>query len=344
MCRPDGMVFDDGVTSRLADDRFHMTTTTGNAAAVLDHLEEWLQTEWPDLRVRCTSVTEQWSTVAVVGPRARDVVAAARPGPRRRQRGLPVHDLARRGHRGRARSGVPHLVLRGARLRAQRPDAPRRGASGTRSWPPARRSRHHALRHRGDARPARREGLPDHRPGDGRHGHPAGPRAWPPCARPGRPGSASARIAARTRCARTASSSSACCRSTRGAPARGRPARRAATRTCWPPPVPMLGHVTSSYRSAALGRTVRPGPGQGRPRARSASACWRRSWTARSSRSRSPASKLFDPDDTRRDGDPPMTGGAHERGRIRRMAPLPQVDVRFDPADAGARGPPARRP
>ncbi len=80
MCRPDGMVFDDGVTSRLADDRFHMTTTTGNAAAVLDHLEEWLQTEWPDLRVRCTSVTEQWSTIAVVGPRSREVVAAVAPG------------------------------------------------------------------------------------------------------------------------------------------------------------------------------------------------------------------------------------------------------------------------
>ncbi|MGK2851468.1 MAG: 2Fe-2S iron-sulfur cluster-binding protein [Candidatus Limnocylindrales bacterium] len=79
MCKPDGMVFDDGVTSRLADDRFHMTTTTGNAAAVLDHLEEWLQTEWPDLRVRCTSVTEQWATVAVVGPRAREVVAVLCP-------------------------------------------------------------------------------------------------------------------------------------------------------------------------------------------------------------------------------------------------------------------------
>jgi sarcosine oxidase subunit alpha len=79
MCRVDGMVFDDGVTSRLADDRFHMTTTTGNAAPVLDHLEEWLQTEWPDLRVRATSVTEQWATVAVVGPRSREVLAALAP-------------------------------------------------------------------------------------------------------------------------------------------------------------------------------------------------------------------------------------------------------------------------
>ena len=76
MCRADGMVFDDGVTSRLADERFHMTTTTGNATPVLDWLEEWLQTEWPELRVQATSVTEQWTTVAVVGPRSRDVVGA----------------------------------------------------------------------------------------------------------------------------------------------------------------------------------------------------------------------------------------------------------------------------
>ena len=80
MCSLDGMVFDDGVTSRLAEDRWHMTTTTGNAAAVLDHLEEWLQTEWPDLRVRCTSVTEQWAVAAVVGPRSREVLGALVPG------------------------------------------------------------------------------------------------------------------------------------------------------------------------------------------------------------------------------------------------------------------------
>ena len=86
MCRADGMVFDDGVTMRLAEDRFLITTTTGNAAAVLDWLEEWLQTEWPDLRVRCTSVTEQWATVAVVGPRSRDVLAPLAPD-LRRQRG-----------------------------------------------------------------------------------------------------------------------------------------------------------------------------------------------------------------------------------------------------------------
>ena len=70
----DGMVFDDGVAMRLADDRYLVTTTTGGAAAVLDRFEEWLQTEWPELRVSCTSVTEQWAVVAVGGPGARYVV------------------------------------------------------------------------------------------------------------------------------------------------------------------------------------------------------------------------------------------------------------------------------
>jgi sarcosine oxidase, subunit alpha len=79
MCKPDGMMFDDGVTLRLADDRYFLTTTTGGAAAVLDWLEEWLQTEWPELDVMCTSVTEQWTTVAVVGPRSREVVARVAP-------------------------------------------------------------------------------------------------------------------------------------------------------------------------------------------------------------------------------------------------------------------------
>ena len=79
MCKPDGMIFDDGVTLRLGDDRYFMSTTTGGAANVLDWLEEWLQTEWPDLEVYCTSVTEQWATVAVVGPRSREVIARIAP-------------------------------------------------------------------------------------------------------------------------------------------------------------------------------------------------------------------------------------------------------------------------
>ncbi|MPZ85813.1 MAG: FAD-dependent oxidoreductase [Actinophytocola sp.] len=79
LCTADGMVFDDGVVLRLAADHFLATTTTGNAAAVLDWFEEWLQTEWPDLRVHLTSVTEQWATIAVVGPLSRKVVATLAP-------------------------------------------------------------------------------------------------------------------------------------------------------------------------------------------------------------------------------------------------------------------------
>ncbi|MEW5811171.1 MAG: glycine cleavage T C-terminal barrel domain-containing protein [Actinomycetota bacterium] len=76
MCGVDGMVIDDGTVMRLAEDRYMAFTTTGGAARILDWMEEWLQTEWPHLRVRLTSVTEQWHTFPVVGPKSRDVVGA----------------------------------------------------------------------------------------------------------------------------------------------------------------------------------------------------------------------------------------------------------------------------
>ncbi|MGE0845234.1 MAG: sarcosine oxidase subunit alpha family protein [Flavobacteriaceae bacterium] len=74
MLGEDGMVIDDGVTACIADDHFHMTTTTGGAARVLTQLEDYLQTEWPDLEVYLTSTTEQWAVSAVCGPNARAVV------------------------------------------------------------------------------------------------------------------------------------------------------------------------------------------------------------------------------------------------------------------------------
>jgi sarcosine oxidase subunit alpha len=79
MCGHDGMVVDDGTVLRLAPDRFLVTTTTGNAAAVLDRMEEWVQTEWPHLRVRLTSMTDHLSVFAVVGPRSRAVIARVFP-------------------------------------------------------------------------------------------------------------------------------------------------------------------------------------------------------------------------------------------------------------------------
>ncbi|MGF6753262.1 sarcosine oxidase subunit alpha family protein [Paraburkholderia sp. GAS42] len=74
MLDENGMVLDDGVTVRLADQHFVMTTTTGGAARVLNWMERWLQTEWPHLRVRLASVTDHWATFAVVGPNSRKVL------------------------------------------------------------------------------------------------------------------------------------------------------------------------------------------------------------------------------------------------------------------------------
>lgn len=71
----DGYIRDDGVIGRMAQDRFHVTTTTGGAARVMNMMEDYLQTEWPDLDVWLTSTTEQWSTIALNGPNAAKLLA-----------------------------------------------------------------------------------------------------------------------------------------------------------------------------------------------------------------------------------------------------------------------------
>ena len=70
MLREDGYVYDDGIVACLAPDRFHVTTTTGGAARVLAYMEDYLQTEWNDLQVYLTSITEQYAVIAVQGPKA----------------------------------------------------------------------------------------------------------------------------------------------------------------------------------------------------------------------------------------------------------------------------------
>ncbi|HJP79263.1 MAG TPA: 2Fe-2S iron-sulfur cluster-binding protein [Pseudonocardiaceae bacterium] len=79
MCGVDGMVIDDGTVLRIAENRFLLTTTTGGAAKILEWMEEWHQTEWPELRVHLASVTEHWAVFPVVGPRSRDVIGAVFP-------------------------------------------------------------------------------------------------------------------------------------------------------------------------------------------------------------------------------------------------------------------------
>jgi sarcosine oxidase subunit alpha len=75
MLREDGIVRDDGTTSRLDDTHYLMTTTTANAAAIMQTIDRLLQIDWPDLDVYATSVTEQWAAAALSGPRSREVLA-----------------------------------------------------------------------------------------------------------------------------------------------------------------------------------------------------------------------------------------------------------------------------
>jgi sarcosine oxidase subunit alpha len=74
MLREDGFVMDDGTTSRLAPERFFMTTTTAQAGRVMQHLEFCHQVLWPELDVQMVSVSEQWAQFSIAGPRSRDVL------------------------------------------------------------------------------------------------------------------------------------------------------------------------------------------------------------------------------------------------------------------------------
>ncbi|NLR98017.1 sarcosine oxidase subunit alpha family protein [Rhizobium sp. P38BS-XIX] len=75
MLREDGLIYDDGTTSRLSNDHFFMTTTTALAAGVLTHLEFCAQTLWPELEVYFASSTDQWAQMAVAGPKSRAILA-----------------------------------------------------------------------------------------------------------------------------------------------------------------------------------------------------------------------------------------------------------------------------
>ncbi len=107
MLGEDGMVMDDGVTARLGEHHYLMTTTTGNAAAVLGQLEEYLQTEWPELEVRLTSVTEQFATVSLTGPNARKLLAELTQDIELSANALPHMGLARG-----TVAGIPARVFR----------------------------------------------------------------------------------------------------------------------------------------------------------------------------------------------------------------------------------------
>ena len=230
-------------------------------------MEEWLQTEWPHLRVHVTSVTEQWATFPVVGPRSRDVVAAVPRAWTSSKEAFPF--MTWRDTHGRRRAGarVARISFSGELAYEVNVDAlARAGAVGARWSPraepygitPYGTETMHVLRAEkgypiigqdtdGTVTPQdlgmawvvskKKPDFLGKRSFARADNQPPGPQA------PGRPAAGGPRPCC---CPRARSSSSA-------------------RRRCPQPPVPMLGHVTSSYRSAALGRTLRPGPGEGRP-------------------------------------------------------------------------------
>jgi methylglutamate dehydrogenase subunit C len=80
MLNDDGVVLDDGTTSRISDTQFYMTTTTAQAGEVMSWLEFLLQMHWTDLKVHVTSLTDEWGGMAVSGPNSRRALQLAFPG------------------------------------------------------------------------------------------------------------------------------------------------------------------------------------------------------------------------------------------------------------------------
>lgn len=107
LLKEDGFISDDGVSARLAPDRFHLTTTTGGAARVLNMMEDYLQTEWPDLNVWLTSTTEQYAVIALQGPNARKLLEPLVEGIDLSAEAFP-HMAIREGHI----CGIPTRLFR----------------------------------------------------------------------------------------------------------------------------------------------------------------------------------------------------------------------------------------
>jgi heterotetrameric sarcosine oxidase alpha subunit len=107
MLREDGIVMDDGTTTRISENHYHMTTTTAQAANVLSHLEYYLQLVWPELNVNVVSTTEQWAGAAIAGPNSRKLLMKLFPNSDVSNEGLPFM-----GYKEADLFGVPAKIYR----------------------------------------------------------------------------------------------------------------------------------------------------------------------------------------------------------------------------------------
>ena len=76
MCAEDGVVLDDGVTGRLSNQHYFMSTTSGGSDRVFRWIQDWLQTGNTGWRVKVTNLTDAYASMNVAGPRSREVLAA----------------------------------------------------------------------------------------------------------------------------------------------------------------------------------------------------------------------------------------------------------------------------
>lgn len=103
MLDENGVIIDDGVAIRLAEDRFLLHTTSGGAERIAAMLDEWLQCEFSGWDVRVLDCTLQWGTVTLSGPNAIEVATAL---------GLPVEALPHMHFRADQLGNVPVRVAR----------------------------------------------------------------------------------------------------------------------------------------------------------------------------------------------------------------------------------------
>ncbi len=75
MLREDGILFDDGTIARMGDHHYVVTATTANSEAVWRWMTRLAQTQWSELNVTLANVSEHWATIAIAGPRSRDVLS-----------------------------------------------------------------------------------------------------------------------------------------------------------------------------------------------------------------------------------------------------------------------------
>ena len=169
MLREDGMVYDDGTTSRLAEDHYFLTTTTAKAGLVMQHLEFCRQVLFPELDVQLTSVSDQWAQFSIAGPKTRDLLKEiVDPAEDLSNEGFPFMGAREVALRGGIKARLFRISFSGEMAFEISVPARYGEAHGAQSDAGGKTVRRDALRHRGARRHARRKG-PCRRTGTERH-------------------------------------------------------------------------------------------------------------------------------------------------------------------------------